>query len=444
MPKILIKNLGPIKNVELDIKNLNILFGKQARGKSTIIKTIYFFMNFAEKFVEGITQDTFIVLESLVEIDLYHEFADKFNDFIKKETFIKYYFTEEHYIIIGKGKADFSVKLKELKHRIFKMIEEDLNEQNKKLDFGNIQIESLFPEISKETFAILNSTWRKEIEFDYNNIIFIPASRSSINRLQKYSRIIASKEADFMTSLDWTISEFISTLSLINKSLETGIKDHYSKLESLVKFQKIAVSNIQLHLELKKDAIQYIDKILNGEYKNIKDEERIYLNNDDFVKLDNASSGQQEALSILNMIYYFLDPNRKVCLFIEEPEAHLFPEAQMHIINLIALLANVNSTIFVTTHSPYILSASNNLIYAHYLSRQNNNDLKEISEIVNKNTWINSNNLYVGFVDEGKSIDILDKENNIINGDYLDNASEIIIDTFTELHDRFIAEGELC
>ncbi|RKZ44280.1 MAG: hypothetical protein DRQ41_03195 [Gammaproteobacteria bacterium] len=41
--KIIIKNLGPLKQVELDLKEIIILIGPQASGKSTIAKLIHFF-----------------------------------------------------------------------------------------------------------------------------------------------------------------------------------------------------------------------------------------------------------------------------------------------------------------------------------------------------------------------------------------------------------------
>ncbi|QKG80803.1 AAA family ATPase [Tenuifilum thalassicum] len=43
MEKIIIKNFGPIDNVELSIKPFMVFIGPQASGKSTISKSIYFF-----------------------------------------------------------------------------------------------------------------------------------------------------------------------------------------------------------------------------------------------------------------------------------------------------------------------------------------------------------------------------------------------------------------
>ena len=43
MSKLIIKNLGPITDFEMDIKDFNLIIGEQAVGKSTICKCIYFF-----------------------------------------------------------------------------------------------------------------------------------------------------------------------------------------------------------------------------------------------------------------------------------------------------------------------------------------------------------------------------------------------------------------
>ena len=43
MQKVIIKHLGPIKELEMEIKDFNLLIGEQATGKSTVAKAIYFF-----------------------------------------------------------------------------------------------------------------------------------------------------------------------------------------------------------------------------------------------------------------------------------------------------------------------------------------------------------------------------------------------------------------
>lgn len=48
MAKILINHLASIRELEMDIKQINIFIGEQATGKSTLCKAVYYFRNFKE------------------------------------------------------------------------------------------------------------------------------------------------------------------------------------------------------------------------------------------------------------------------------------------------------------------------------------------------------------------------------------------------------------
>ena len=112
---------------------------------------------------------------------------------------------------------------------------------------------------------------------------------------------------------------------------------------------------------------------------------------------------------------------------IEEPEAHLFPEAQKEISNLIALMSNVeNSQVIITTHSPYILASLNNLILANKVGSENIN----VEKRINKNLWINRDKVYAALVTKGQVKDIIDNELNIIQQENIDSVSGTINDEF--------------
>ena len=67
---------------------------------------------------------------------------------------------------------------------------------------------------------------------------------------------------------------------------------------------------------------------------------KIYFDERHWVKLMYGSSGQQEALWILLLVFIIILENKNAFVIIEEPEAHLFPKAQRKIVNLIALMVN--------------------------------------------------------------------------------------------------------
>lgn len=107
-------------------------------------------------------------------------------------------------------------------------------------------------------------------------------------------------------------------------------------------------------------------------------------------------------------------PNVKT-FFIEEPEAHLFPISQKHIVSLIALLYNQKDKSVITTHSPYILTALNNLILANDVKKKG----KDIKDIVDEDLCINFDDVSAYTIKDGKLKSIMDKENRLIGNDYI-------------------------
>ena len=176
-----------------------------------------------------------------------------------------------------------------------------------------------------------------------------------------------------------------------------------------------------------------VDSILKGYYSYQNGIERINFAGGE-TAINFASSGQQEVVWILIIIVILMLNDRKVFMIIEEPEAHLFPVAQKQIIDLVSLFANHNKNqILLTTHSPYILSSFNNLLYAHKLGVEE--DKKEVANIVDPHLWINPNRLDAYILEDGTTRTIVDREMGLIQSAEIDRASNIIIDTFNQLFD---------
>ena len=79
MQKIIINNFAAIKNAEIEIKNLLILIGEQASGKSTIAKLIYFFKSLRDDLFNQIYTDT--KKDSFANSDFIFPIRQKFYDF---------------------------------------------------------------------------------------------------------------------------------------------------------------------------------------------------------------------------------------------------------------------------------------------------------------------------------------------------------------------------
>jgi hypothetical protein len=178
------------------------------------------------------------------------------------------------------------------------------------------------------------------------------------------------------------------------------------------------------------------------------------------IPLEILSSGTQELLPLFEIIeqtMYFREhsverdkPIRlsngetqyltaKPLIYIEEPEANVFPNTQLQLVRLFAWLASDPILAFswvITTHSPYILSAFGNLIKAGQAAKAKPERAKEIDEkIIPKRYWIEEGDFKAYAVDSttGMLNPIMDKETGLIDGDYLDDVSSDIAEEFGKL-----------
>jgi len=174
-----------------------------------------------------------------------------------------------------------------------------------------------------------------------------------------------------------------------------------------------------------------------------------------FLPLSHLSSGSKETLPILAVLDYYENQRRqsgnlpsqelygkKLYSFddftIEEPEASVFPQTQYELVREFSALANevdFQPHFTITTHSPYILTAFNDLIKAGYISAERPDKASEIEKIIPRQYWINHGD-FAAYAFDGKDgilRSILDDETKMINGDILDDISSNIADEFGQL-----------
>jgi predicted ATPase len=122
-------------------------------------------------------------------------------------------------------------------------------------------------------------------------------------------------------------------------------------------------------------------------------------------------------------------------IYIEEPEANIFPETQYSLVQVFAWLANDPILDFqwaITTHSPYLLSAFNDLIEAGRLGAEG--ELRaEVNNIIPEKYWVKPGDFKAYSIHDGQLESIMDKETGLINGEYLDAISNKIGGDFDAL-----------
>jgi hypothetical protein len=169
--------------------------------------------------------------------------------------------------------------------------------------------------------------------------------------------------------------------------------------------------------------------------------------------LNFLSSGSKETLPILSVLDFYEHQRRqsggrltteelygeRLYFFddftIEEPEASVFPSTQYDLVREIAALTNevdFQPHFTITTHSPYILTAFNTLIYAGQLANEKPELKDQIAKLVPENLWIEDGSFKAYSIHDGVLNSIL-SESGLIDGEYLDSVSDTIEHEFDSL-----------
>ncbi|MCF0058226.1 AAA family ATPase [Dyadobacter sp. CY356] len=445
MQRIEVKNFGPLKDINLEIKDYMVFIGPQASGKSTLAKLIYFFWKVEDKFRQEILP-TYIgnLLTKTHREEV--NYAETFKGDIRKlisDFFptirngnISYFYNNEYSISIDltlyslRGKEDIQLSSGFIN---------EINEVDQKIKSSpsltnllrqqKIDLDDFIKILSNDILS--NSTETVKTER-----VYIPAGRIILSILSNSFQLVESN------SLDYFNESLIRFTNKVRKFLTSPDHNNLFGRDAII-----------LPYRGEEDIFSLCNrlsfKILKGDFHIGDNGDGImqYHNNSGYViPLKHTSSGQQESSWLINVIQYILaesDANG-YDIIIEEPEAHLFPDAQRDMTKLITLLSSPDSEkktrIIVTTHSPYILATLNNSIKA-FSTAQIENKAEEVEKILSKEFWIDPKNLFVGFMNKNEGEDnfgiqdIFDQESGLIDHEVLDKVSDDIIKQFDDLLD---------
>ena len=435
MHRIEIKNFGPIKHFEADINDLMFFIGAQASGKSTISKIIFFCRSLRDELL-------YFLREAKVDELEHPRWEDVFRRRQQKRLF-EYFGSDWITSLISESTTPLECSFKfqiylgqteiitvqrvyheriiiyysnDLQKRLIHIFQEARkfkinNELKVIVDYQNfLATEAFFGAIQTELYELFRDT---------RPVFFIPAGRSVFPFLTKQWQQLDLKQFDYVTQL------FLRTVVHLKKMFKHDLNTVIDNLGQL------DTQNSVMCLLL----TDKLREILKGEYRydDFSDKEKLFYDNEKYVELSFASSGQQEVIWILHLLFKVILDNNPVFSVIEEPEAHLFPETQNQLVEFLGLFANAkpDNQLLVTTHSPYILTALNNLIYAYQVGQKNPD---EVNALIAKQFWIDPRRVSAYFVENGTARSIMDEELQHINAEEIDRASDLT----NSLHEQLL------
>lgn len=399
-----IKNFLLLQDVKIDIKEINILIGSQASGKSIVAKLVHYFKGIGKYFTNGLIED--LTLRD-----------------VKKNILIAF---EKYFPASVWNGSDFSIEFcsggvvfsicgvcKNNKTKLEISIPEDLQAfySGSKRKLSKIKNENTdgVGYIRDPRRMYFNKSIKKNIEEEsfsgyFLNPIFIPASRS------------------FFSSLSNNIFSFLAS----NVNIDPYIKEFGSFYESSKSYYFDQYFNKRFDSTHRNEINKRMERLLKGSYKYKNKQDLISTAHGD-IPLLNASSGQQEATPLLLVlgVYPFLRSGYEELFFIEEPEAHLFPDAQGEMVSLFSYIHDKFETgFFITTHSPYVLSAINNLVMACNLVEDGPLSVEQAVKINDGGFPVKFSKISAYILDNGVCKSIIDYENNLIDTGRIDAVSE--------------------
>lgn len=331
MSRLIVRNIGPIKEVDIDLKKVNVFIGAQSSGKSTLAKIISF-CTWLDKHTDRTTKRYLNAIDSLKK---YHRLTDEF-------------FQDDSVIFYQGDNMAYTYNWPEGEPIPF-------SEEGYEPELHVSNIEFFFEKAGRETNP---------------KVLYVPAERnfvSAVPNLRKYQEDKDNLQ-DFVNTWFDVKRRFPKDKAL--NILNLGVKYYYQ--EDSYKDLIIIDDGRHIPLEASSSGLQSVVPLLvlvkwmsEGIYEEEKpfspeEDEEIKKLLDGKIKMDKTLSEKFERfLGFLSGRIY-----THTQFIIEEPEQNLFPETQCELMAHIASSINHGKShrLVLTTHSPYIVNYLNVLL----------------------------------------------------------------------------------
>jgi energy-coupling factor transporter ATP-binding protein EcfA2 len=373
--KILVKNLGPLKQADFELGELTIICGHNNTGKTYATYALFGFLSEWKRLFSidvpyrNIQQ---LLTEGVTELDI-QTFLDDAQNILKNgcdnytsilpDIFAS---SEKHF-----AESNFQVLLDSNDIQPISNFERTLGTMESQL-FSISKMEgkskiiiSLL--VDKEKVRVPASSIKRVIGDSLCHIIFNPIfPKPFIASAERTGAAIFRKELNFarnqLLEMMGRAEKAIDPFELLNNEYS----DYALPVKRNVDFTR--------HLEDISKKVSFISEeyptllddfsdIIGGKYIVKKNEELYYIPNSKKniqLTMDESSSAVR---SLLDIGFYLRHVAQKGdLLIIDEPELNLHPENQRRLARLFSRLINVGIKVFITTHSDYIIKELNTLI----------------------------------------------------------------------------------
>lgn len=422
--RLLIKNFAGL-DIDIELGRINLFIGPQASGKSVCAKCLYLFRSFVPALLTSATQPQDKQTFEGTFIDRFREYFP--NLWRAGAGFQLRYESEEAFVDIT-ANAHSAAPIAVLTYSPF--LQEGAAELRSTIRKLREARKSKGAPPAPKQQLLFEDSYHQEYFATYELRIQL-SERAGSSEMGRQAFVIAGRA--FLSTLKGSILTVLSS----NPVADPLLREFLQLYETVRRYPP------GKHRPIDAASGKLAESIIRGRLLVEDDEDYIELADTRRIPLANASSGQQEAFSLLLILLDLARPTYSFysTLYAEEPEAHLFPESQRALARLMARVYNTTESpvkYVITTHSPYLLAVFNNLLYAHQVQEAVADDpaaLKRLSRVVPKAERLPLADFRAYGLEDGKARSLINQDLGLLSADLLDSASDKINQQFSKLTD---------
>lgn len=409
MSRLIIKNIGPLKDVDINLNQINVFIGPQSSGKSTIAKIISFCQWLEKDLIirQGLDHvDRSLIVQVLIK---YHNMADYFSE--KSE--IHY---QGHAITLDYSDSKVQISRTD--------------------DFDNARVsKNTYIPAERNVIALPGIATLQWPQFYLRNFLF-----DWLNIRTKFGREEALNLRNLGVSFYFRESDRENMLILGNGS-EIHLDQASSGLQSATPLY-VLLNYMTKWIYTHDDDYSYekYDKVRQGNSR------RLSLDEKSIAALIAAVESGDMSNPVLRRLNRLKSAGKAEFsnIVIEEPEQNLFPLTQAGLVyDIIAMIDHSRDTLVLTTHSPFILYALNNCMLAYSASAKIEREEEQEGPLdldFSKESWLNPaivsvwelRDGYIENYDGERNVTIQDSDS-LVRGNYFDRVMSNIMSDFNTL-----------
>ena len=364
--KLSIRNVGKLKEADVEINGITVITGENDTGKSTVGKVLWSVFNSFYKVYEQIEKERIDFVNE--QIYSYVKNLDK-SDNVKKKTLDMAIDIIQNYSIYYRNEENIknyiTEKFKENNYFVdAKVIEELTGDLYVVLGIKSIEIISSIIEQKLSTefhdeIKNKNTESQEEtsVELYIRNKILNFNIEEGINVAGEFVENLKGDIDDFDLATEAVFIDNPFIIDDIENIFEQKKKNYRQHLVSKLYYNRNENTVKKMYVNEKLEKIyKKLNSIASGKIT-IKNLDVYYKDSKMEINAKNLSTGLK-TFAIIKMLLQNGTLEENGTIILDEPEIHLHPEWQLKFAELIVLLQKeVGMHILLTTHSPYFLNA---------------------------------------------------------------------------------------